>query len=104
MDYRLNISKKGVNAIGVKANGKDAGAMLWTPYTMDLSEYLKPGDNEVELTIVNNLRNLMGPHHDPQGENIMPGPVSFRKLPSLWTGMEEMPWNDDYCFMEFSIE
>lgn len=102
-DYKLKATKKGVNSIGVKVNGKDMGTLMWAPFELDLSSYLVAGENKIELTLVNNLRNLMGPHHCPEGENIHPGPISFRKLPSVWTGMREMPWNEDYCFVEFSL-
>lgn len=102
--YKLNVSKKGVNAIKVRVNGIDAGTLMWTPFEMDLSPFVKEGDNEIELTLVNNLRNMLGPHHHGDGECVHPGPISFRKLPSVWTGMKEMPWNEDYCFVEFSVE
>jgi len=103
-DYKLKFTKKGVNALKVKVNGKDAGTIMWAPFEMDLSGYLKEGDNEIEITVVNNLRNMMGPHHHADGECLTPGPISFRKLPSVWTNMKEMPWNDDYCFVELSLE
>lgn len=103
-DYKLKISKKGVNALKVSVNGNAAGALLWEPYELDLREYLKAGENEIELTIVNNLRNMMGPHHHVDGECIHPGPVSFRTLPSVWTNMKELPWNKDYCFVELTVE
>ena len=85
-------------------NGNAAGALLWEPYELDLREYLEAGENEIELTIVNNLRNMMGPHHHVDGECIHPGPVSFRTLPSVWTNMKELPWNKDYCFVELTVE
>ena len=56
------------------------------------------------LTVVNNLRNLMGPHHAPVGEEPHPGPGSFRKLPSVWTKMQRLEWNEDYCFTELTVE
>ncbi len=104
VNRKLAFSKKGVNAVKVRVNGKDGGTLMWTPYEMDLSPYLKEGDNEIELTLVNNLRNLMGPHHSPIGEDRHPGPRSFRKLPSVWTNMQEYDWNDDYCITEFTLE
>ena len=103
-DYKLKISKKGINAIKLRVNGNDAGTLLWEPYELDLREYLKVGENELELTLVNNLRNMMGPHHCGDGECIHPGPVSFRKLPSVWTKMQQLDWNEDYCLTEFSVE
>ena len=42
----------------------------------DISKYLVIGENEIELTIVNNLRNLMGPLH-LKIETYAAGPYSF---------------------------
>jgi len=101
-DYKLSVAKKGINAIGVKVNQKDAGCMMWNPYELDLSEHLQVGENEIELTLVNNLRNLMGPHHLAEGESYVVGPHSFYKNDSpFYSGVE---WDDDYCFVETTIK
>ena len=71
---------------------------------VDLSEYLTPGVNQIELTLVNNLRNLLGPHHLEEGESYSVGPFSFFKGYNMWswTGKPVM-WNDGYCFVETSV-
>ncbi|UKI35919.1 MAG: hypothetical protein L6V93_17995 [Clostridiales bacterium] len=40
---------------------------------------MKEGANELEITITNNLRNLLGPHHLKAGESYSVGPASFFK-------------------------
>lgn len=101
-DYKLSVSKLGLNAIVVSVNGAEE-TMLWNPYGLDLSKYLKPGENRVELTLVNNLRNLLGPHHLEEGESFGVCPNSFYKNDSpFWN--PNIKWNDDYCFVETTIE
>ncbi len=46
----------------LRVNGKDAGKYLFNK-TLDISEYAKKGENEIELTLVISNRNLLGPHH-----------------------------------------
>jgi hypothetical protein len=47
----------------VKVNGVSAGIIGWKPYELDISKYLKSGENEVEVIVTGSLKNLMGPHH-----------------------------------------
>jgi hypothetical protein len=72
---------------------------------VDTSNYLNIGENEIELTICNNLRNLLGPHHLEEGESLLVRPCSFFKGESLWlpSWMKQIEWNNDYCFVEMSV-
>lgn len=73
---------------------------------IDLSHYLKKGKNAVELKLVNNLRNLLGPHHLEEGESYMVRPSSFIKGENIWNWnrTEPIAWNDGYCLMDETIE
>ncbi len=102
-DYKLCFIKTGINAIHVKVNGVNAGSLIWNPYELDISEYLKQGENKIELTIVNNLRNLLGPHHLDEGECFSVGPAQFYKNDGPFFN-QDVKWNDRYCFVETSIE
>lgn len=99
----LVLEKKGINAIGVRVNGVDAGTLLWNPYTMDITKYVHPGKNRIELTLVNNLRNMLGPHHLEEGECYHVCPHSFYKNDSPFYA-PSIKWNDDYCFVEMSVK
>lgn len=100
----LTFDKCGINAVKVKVNGKDVKTLLWEPYAADLSEYLTDGENEIELTLINNLRNLLGPFHLDEGETYSCGPAAFYKEPCIWCmGRKAEDWNDGYCFAEISL-
>lgn len=45
--------------VGLKINGKTVGARLWSPFRFDVSDYLIPGENVVELTIGSTMENQM---------------------------------------------
>ena len=99
----LAFEKSGVNAVRVKVNGQDLGRILWAPYSMDLSDVLVAGENEVELTLVNNLRNLLGPHHHVGGELYAVAPPHFYKEPCIWNGYHGGYFTDKYCFVNTGL-
>lgn len=103
-NYKIKFNKKGVNAINVSVNGKYIGAVIWNPIELDISKNLNKGENLIELTIFNNLRNILGPHHLKEGESLAVTPASFYKEKRLWK-WEVVPseWDDDYCLVEFGI-
>lgn len=102
-DYEIAFAKKGVNAVKVKVNDGEEKTIMWEPLSADISKYLKKGQNKVEITLVNNLRNLLGPHHLAEGESYAVGPNSFYKEACVWTGANPPEWDDGYCFAEFGI-
>ena len=100
----IDFEKCGINVVKAKVNGKELAPMLYEPYTADISEYIKIGENEIELTLINNLRNLQGPFHLTEGESYLVGPNSFYKENCIWyNGGNDGRWNDDYCFVEMSL-
>ena len=61
----------------LEINGNEIASLSWTPYKADITKALKPGRNEVKITLVNSLRNLLGPHHQKRAELVRVGPYSF---------------------------
>ena len=107
-NYSIAFDKKGVNAVNVKVNSKVCGSIMWDHLMCDLSFVLCKGENTVELTLVNNLRNMLGPHHLPEGESYYVAPIHFFRRENIWTSNKwalkgEKGWNEDYCFVEFGL-
>ena len=103
---KIIVNLQGINAVKIKINGIEIDTVIWNHSEVDLSKHIKKGDNEIELNIYNNLRNLLGPHHMEEGECVNVRPCSFFKGDSLFVPfwMKQLPWNDGYCFVETSIE
>ena len=59
-DRYVYLKGDGINAIRLKINGKEVTTKLYAPYRVELMDYLVPGKNSFEITVVNNLRNMMG--------------------------------------------
>lgn len=103
-DYMLDFEKTGINAVKVKINGKELPVFMWEPFRADISELVSCGKNEIELTLINNLRNMQGPLHLEEGESYAVGPSCFYKEKCLW--LNNVPadrWNDNYCFANISL-
>lgn len=100
----LEFLQKKSNVVSISINGKELPNIMWKPYKIDITEYLKEGINIIEVTLVNSLRNMLGPHHCENGELYKVRPVSFFKEKSIWGDRGRDLWNDAYCFAEFGIE
>ncbi len=63
-------------AFRIFVNGKEAGILGWKPYELDITQYLKTGNNKIEIEVMNSLQNLLGPHDYQEIEGIIT-PGSF---------------------------
>ncbi|MBQ7039959.1 MAG: hypothetical protein IJN39_05265, partial [Clostridia bacterium] len=99
----LMLNQKGVNAVRVKIGDKVKVAL--TDEKIPLSDIAENGRNEVEITLINNLRNLLGPHHLEEGESYSVGPGTFFKEKCVWnyTWNQDSGWNEGYCFVETGL-
>lgn len=102
--------------IGVEVNGQALPVLFSSPWESDLTEALRPGRNEVTVTLTNGLRNLMGPHHNVGGEFAEVGPATFsgsNDWPNLLPGdpdwydvrVNGQPrlWRDTYHMIPFGL-
>ena len=51
----------------VKVNGKLAGRLVSRPWTCDVTDLIKPGQNSVQVEVIGTLKNTLGPHHNNPG-------------------------------------
>ncbi len=84
---------------GVKVNGKDAGKVMWKPYTVNISDFVVEGENEIEITLTTALRNLLGPHHSNIGEQYVVRPGTFYRYSPIWAWGKNPEWADGYSFV-----
>ena len=80
-EYRVQLKRWYGSVAKVRVNGEPAGIVMSAPWTADVTKWIRPGANLVEVTVVGTLKNTLGPHHgDPA-----PGtawPAMFQKGPS----------------------
>jgi len=46
--------------VEVTVNDESAGVRLWPPYSIDITKFLKPGENSITLGVSNTAENLLG--------------------------------------------
>jgi hypothetical protein len=95
----LVFDRQGINALKLEVDDKEY--TMITGRELSLKEH--NGTKTVKLTFINNLRNLMGPHHLKEGECYWVAPASFFKEPCVWNGGDAVEWDDGYCFTEFGL-
>ncbi|WP_145021142.1 glycosyl hydrolase [Paenibacillus sp. Y412MC10] len=87
-------------------NGKEIRAFVWEPYEADITPYLQPGENRIELELTGSCRNVLGPHHHIKGEVYKVGPDSFKNTPG-WTDKDLDPstsiYAQRYAFVRFGL-
>ena len=95
----LAMDFKGVNAVRIEIG--DFSKTVLTEDKISLKG-VSVGKHKVKLTLINNLRNLMGPHHLEEGECLVVSPRKFFKEKCVWYPVEQPgQWNEDYCFVRF---
>lgn len=99
---KIVLNKKGINYTEFSINEKYAGAVMWQPTELDVSNFLVEGENTVSVTITNNLRNMLGPHHCEKEPNFI-GPYCFYKEGRLNSKVLNDNWNDKYTFAQTGI-
>jgi hypothetical protein len=55
------------DVVEVVINGTRAGVRLWAPYEVDITDFVKPGENMLELRVANTLINLLEAVQRPSG-------------------------------------
>ena len=106
LSARINLDKpektevllqlEGLNAslAVVYMNGREAGKAILPPYNVDVTDFVKPGENEVKILLVGNLRNALGPLHYKDGDPRGIGPETFR---------DAAHWTDEYVLRPFGL-
>ena len=101
--YVLSLKKLNAPAARVEVNGEKVAVLIFAPYSADITEYLKNGKNDIKISLLSGNRNLLGPHHKPQGEIYNVGPSTFTDKHGWADDKSKPAWTDDYGFVKFGI-
>ncbi len=116
--YLLKFPLSEAIIIKVRINGKEFPPVAWSPWEVDITDAVRQGSNTVSITLINSLRNLLGPHHNAEGELIALSPESFGGNSTWTTGRKGEAdwyerrlkkdehtniWRDDYCIIPFGF-
>ena len=76
-------------------NGQFAGVIAFPPYENDVTRFIKPGNNKIEVSVTGSLKNLLGPHF----KNPAPGLVS----PGNFRNVKSYPAGKDYQLLDYGL-
>lgn len=78
----------------IYVNDAPVKCLCWQPYSADITDYVREGQNKLTLQLFASNRNLLGPHHSPEGELYAVSPLSFT---------DRDGWIDRYSFVKFGL-
>jgi hypothetical protein len=95
-NWYVNLGKWNGSVAEVYVNNRKVNCIWHEPYSCDITKYLKPGDNLVEVRVIGTLKNTLGPHHVDAA------------LGAAWPGMfqsapEHQPPGVQYNFVEYGL-
>ena len=73
----IDINRPHASAVNLYVNDQFVKTIMWADYYADISKFVDAGDNKITFEIVTGNRNMLGPHHHPEGESYAVHPKSF---------------------------
>ncbi len=61
-------------------NGKEAGIIAWAPNELDISDFLKTGDNDIIIEVFSSRRNSHGPLFNSEKWPVWTGPAEYHEF------------------------
>ncbi len=101
-EYMIEFKKMGINAVEVSVNDEKKETIIWNPTVCNVGK-LESGNNTVKLKLVNNLRNMLGPHHVKSGERLSIGADAFFMEKGVWCQSLDYERSENYCFVKSGL-
>ena len=105
---KILLKTEDINAVLVEVfvNGSSAGLLSWRPYELDITKFVKNGQNRIGLKVIASLRNLLGPHHVEVDQKALEGKKNIT-ADMLGAGpgsfSNEKEWTDSYKFVKYGV-
>ena len=80
---------------GVTVNGQKATVIAFPPYESDITPLIHDGANNIEVTVIGSLRNLLGPHHNNPPEGFV--------SPWTWRNVKSYPPGSEYSLIDYGL-
>jgi hypothetical protein len=93
--YRVRLGDWSGTVAEVAVNGKTAGIIGFAPYSADVTDFIRKGNNTVDVIVTGSNKNLLGPFHN----NPAPGLVS----PWHFRGVKKYPQGSDYQQLDYGL-
>ena len=101
-DRCIEFAERNSTITKITVNDKPLSPIYWAPYVCDLSGVLVEGENVIDIEIIGNFRNMLGPHHlGSEVFDVVPG--SFIKNSKFWKSWRNAGYLDSYNFVKFGL-
>ena len=94
--YKVSLKNWNGSLSEVWVNGKEAGIIAWQPNALDVSDFVKEGDNEITIKVIGSLKNTFGFFYHNNNSWIH-GPHAWNSAP------KEIPSASDYFLMDYGL-
>ncbi len=94
--YFVKLDKWNGTVAEVSVNGARAGLIFTPPYELNVTSLLKPGENEIKVTVVGSNKNTFGYFYRPLIKGIV-GPGDWNSAP------EKTPSFSQYYLMDYGL-
>jgi len=96
ISYKVRLKNWNGSVTEVRVNGEHAGVIAWQPNELDVTSWLKEGENEVVVKVTGSLKNTFGFFYNDNNNWIF-GPHSWNNAP------DEVPLASDYFLMDYGM-
>lgn len=94
--YYVNLNEWQGTVSEVWVNGNKTGIIGWNPYELEITPWIKTGENQISVRVIGSLKNLLGPHHNHPVHGVVT-PWSFFYAP------EKQPAGIDYDLLDYGL-
>lgn len=93
--YEIQLGQWSGTVAEVIVNGKSAGIIGFKPYSLDVSQWIRSGDNCIEVKVTGSNKNLLGPFHNESSIGFV--------TPNLYKGTTEWPSGKEYRQLDYGL-
>jgi len=93
--YAVALGKWKGSVVAVKVNDVFAGIIMSEPNTLTIGEFVKKGNNKIEVTVIGSLKNVLGPFYNKPA----PGLVD----PGKWYNVKTQPAGNEYDLYDYGL-
>ncbi len=94
-NYVVELENPAGTIYEVLVNEHSVGTIISPPFQLDVTSFLKKGENKIDIVVTGSLKNLLGPHHNNHPLN------SIR--PFYWQGVKTYSSGKDYQQLDYGL-
>ncbi|GAB1454173.1 glycosyl hydrolase [Draconibacterium sp.] len=94
--YKVKLNQWNGSIAEVSVNNQPAGVIAWQPNELDVTSFLKEGENEITVKVIGSLKNTFGFFYQ-KNDNWIFGPHSWNYAP------KKVPAASEYFLMDYGL-